>query len=122
MKRVFRVAWILAVNACVAWFMFTRLRSVGFPALSFQLWFEFVFEVTLPAIGIILEIVNWKFARWVNVGCFAVAGIFWIAAAIWWRSDPFFGVILIIGLGLLVVAGLNDIIYRRTKRLSPGTA
>jgi hypothetical protein len=117
-KRIFRVFSISAVNGCVAWFMFTRLRSVGFPAFDFQLWFEFVFEVTLPLIGIVLEAVNWKFARWVNVGCFAAAGIFWLAAAIWWRSDPFFGVLLIIGLGLLVVAGINDTIYRRTKSLS----
>ena len=116
MNRVFRGAWIFLVNACVAWFMFTRLRSGGFPPLSFQLWFEFVFEVMLPAIRIVLEVVNWRFARWVNVGCFVVAGIFWLVAAILVVSDPFFGVLLIIGLGLLVVAGLNDIIYRWTKR------
>lgn len=95
--------------------MFTRLRSVGFPALSFQLCFEFVFEVILPIIGIVLELVNWKFAKWVNVGCFTVAGCFWLAAAIWWHSDPFFFVLLIIALGLLIVAGLTEIVYRRTQ-------
>jgi hypothetical protein len=95
--------------------MFARLRSVGFPALDFQLCFEFVFKVILPTVGIVLEAVNWKFARWVNVGCFAAAGIFWLVAAIWWRSDPFFGVLLIIALGLLAVAGLTEIIYRATQ-------
>jgi hypothetical protein len=54
--------------------MFARLRSVGFPALNFQLCFEFVFEVILPTVGIVLEAVNWNFARWLNVGCFTVAG------------------------------------------------
>ena len=95
--------------------MFTRLQSVGFPALNFQLCFEFVFEVILPIIGIVLELVNWKFARWVNVGCFAVTGCFWLAGAIWWHSDPFFGVLLIVGLGLLIVAGLTEIVYRLTR-------
>jgi hypothetical protein len=115
-KRVFRLAWVLAAYACVSWLMFTRLRSVGFPAeLDFQLCFEFVVEVILPVVGIVLEVVNWKFARWVNVGCFTAAGIFWLGAAFWWRSDPFFGVLLIVALGLLAVAGLTEIVYRGTK-------
>ena len=95
--------------------MFTRLRSVGFPAFNFQLCFEFVFEVILPIIGIVLELVNRKSARWVNVGCFTVAGCFWLAAAIWWHSDPFFGVLLIFALGLLIAAVLTEIVYRRTQ-------
>lgn len=114
-KRISRLAWVLAANGCVAWVMFTRLRSVGFPALNFQLCFEFVFEVILPTVGIVLETVNWNFARWVNVGSFTAAGAFWLLAAIWWRSDPFFGVLLIIALGLLAIAGLTEIIYRATR-------
>ncbi len=113
-KRFLRLAWVLAANGCVAWVMFARLRSVGFPALNFQLCFEFVFEVILPTVGIVLEAVNWNFARWVNVGSFTAAGTFWLLAAIWWRPDPFFGVLLIIALGLLAVAGLTEIIYRAT--------
>jgi hypothetical protein len=111
-KRILRLAWVLAANGCVAWLMFARLRSVGFPAPNFQLCFEFVLEVILPTVGIVLEAVNWKFARWVNVGCFTVAGTFWSLAAIWWHSDPFFGVLLIIALGLLAVAGLTEVVYR----------
>jgi hypothetical protein len=75
--------------------MFTRLANVGFnggrraPELSFEL----LLEVILPMVGIVLELVNWKFARWVNIGSFTVAGCFWLAEAIWWRSDAFFGVL-----------------------------
>jgi hypothetical protein len=115
LKRIFRGAWVSAANTFVAWAMFVRLRSVGFPALNFQLCFEFVFEVILPIIGIVLELGNWEFARWVNVGCFIAAGCFWLTAAVWRRSDPFSGVLLIIALGLLTVGGLTDVIYRATK-------
>jgi|SRR5208283_261448 len=116
MKRIIRLAWVLTANVCVSWLMFTRLRSVGFPAeLDFQLCFEFVVEVILPVVGIVLEVVNWKFAGWVNVGCFTAAGSFWLAAAFWWRSDPFFGVLLIVALGLLALAGLTAIVYIGTK-------
>jgi hypothetical protein len=115
LKRVLRVAWVLTANIFVAGTMFTRLRSVGFPSLNFQLDFEFTFEVILPIVGILLELVNWRFARWVNVGCFTAAGTFWLLAAIWWRSDSFFGVLLIIALGLLTIAGITEIVYRGTR-------
>jgi hypothetical protein len=121
LKRIFRGAWVLAANTFVAWVMFTRLRSVGFPALNFQLSFEFVLEVILPVIGIVLELVNCKFARWVNAGCFIAAGCFWLTAAVWWRSDPFFGVLLIMAFGLLTVGGLTEVIYRVTKGESADT-
>jgi hypothetical protein len=57
--------------------MFIRLWSTGFygGVLAPQLLIEFLFEVVLPVIGIVLELVNWKFARWVNVGCFKCATV-----------------------------------------------
>jgi hypothetical protein len=117
MKRFFRAIWVLAANGCIAWLMLTRLVSVGFNSRvqTPELWVEFLLEVVLPIVGIVLEFVNWKFAKWVNVGSFAVAGCFWLAEAIWWRSDPFFGVLLIIALGLLTFAGLTEVFYRVTK-------
>jgi hypothetical protein len=116
-KRLVRLLWILAANGCVAWFMSTRLVSVGFSGgvRDPELWLEFFLEVAVPVAGIALEVVNWKFARWVNVGCFTVAGCLWLGEAIWWHSDPFFGVLLIIACGLLIIAGLTEIVYRQTR-------
>jgi hypothetical protein len=98
-----------------------RISGVGFPALdfqlalSFQLWFEFAFEVALPVAGVLFEIANWKFAKRINVGCFVAAGCFWLIAAIWDHSDPFFGVLLIIAIGLFLIAGLSELVYRMTR-------
>jgi hypothetical protein len=116
-KKIFRTAWVLAANGSVASLMFFRLRSTGFYGWTHtpQLLIELLFEVILPVFGIVLELVNWKFARWLNVGCFVGAGFFWLVAAVWDRSDPFFGVLLIIALGLLVVAGLTEVVYRATS-------
>lgn len=121
MKGALRGVWVLAANGCLVWVMLTRLASVGFYRDSWdpELWFELLFEVFLPVVGIILKFVNWKFARWVNVGTFTVAGCFWLAGAIWWRSDPFFGVLLIIAVGLLIFGGLTEIIYRWTGNDPP---
>jgi hypothetical protein len=115
-KRIFRIAWVLAANGGVA-STFSRLRSTGFygGTLAPQLFIELLFEVILPVLGVVLELVNWKFARCLNVGCFAGAGCFWLVGAVWDRSNPFFGVLLIIALGLLIVAGLTEVVYRATR-------
>jgi len=120
MKDATRIVWVLAANGCIAWLMYSRLVSVGFNVATHdpELWFEFVLEVILPIVGIVLEVANWKFARWVNVGTFAFGGCFWLAEAIWWRSDGFFGVLLIIALGFLTVAGITEIVYRKTHNFT----
>lgn len=69
----------------------------------------------LPIVGIVLELAGAPFARYVNVGTFAVPGCYWLAEAIWCHSDPFFGVLLIIAFGLFTVAGLTEIVYRTTR-------
>src|ERR1700760_4076576 len=92
-KRFGRLAWIAVVNALVIWVMFVRMRSLGFPAnLDFQWCFESIFELFLPTIGIVFEVLNWRVARWVNVGSFVVAGGYWLLGAVRGRSDPFFWV------------------------------
>jgi hypothetical protein len=83
--------------------------------INLQLCFEFTLEVILPIAGIALEIFNSKFAKLVNVGCFVVAGCFWLVAAVWDHSDPFFGVLLILAIALLIVAGLSSFVYRTTR-------
>jgi len=84
-----------------------------------EVWIEIVLEALLPILGIILEVGRWKSAKWVNVGYLTIAGCFWLAETVWWRSDPFFGVLLIISLGMFILAGLTEIIYRRTKTQFP---
>lgn len=118
MRRGIRFAWVLVVNSAVAWVTFARLRSVGFAALDLQLVFEFVFEMLIPIIGIILEAANLRLARLTNIGCFLVAAVFWIVAAAVDHSDRFFSVLLIFGVGLLLIAGLTEVIYQRTTGTS----
>jgi hypothetical protein len=77
-KRTLRIARVLAANGGVACLMFISLQSTGLYGgeLNPQFLIELLFEIILPVVGIVLELANWKFARWVNVGCFAGAGCF----------------------------------------------
>ena len=79
------------------------------------MWLEFLLELLFPILGIFLELSDNKFANWVNIGVLTLAGTFWLAEAAWWRSDPYFGVLLIISFGLFILAGLTALIYWATK-------
>ena len=97
---------------------FEFLDHTGFSSRDFrdlEMLMEFLLELLLPIVGIVLEISSRKSAKWVNIGSLTFAGAFWLAEAVWWRSDPFFGVLLIMSFGLFILAGLTTIIYRATK-------
>ena len=108
---------MLAANAFVAWFTILRLRA----ALSTretrdaEVWLQILLEVIAPTLGFLLEGVGRKSAKWVNIGWPTVAGIFWLAEALWWHSDPFFGVLLILSLAMFTLGGLMALVYRPTK-------
>ena len=57
-------------------------------------------------VGIVVELVRWRLAKWVNVGYPLAAAFLWLGEAVRWRHDPFFGVLLIMGVGMLTLAGL----------------
>src|SRR6267154_1686262 len=60
-------------------------------------------RVVVPTLGVMHEGVGQKSAKWVNVGWPTVAGVFWLAEALWWHSDPFFGVLLILSVGMFTL-------------------
>jgi hypothetical protein len=116
-KRVFRSLWILAANGILIRLLFSQLFGEPFNRVtqSPELWLEFLLKAIVPVLGIVLELAGWRFARWVNVGYFTLLGFYYCAGAAWWWSDPFHGVLLIMGLGLLIIAGLTELIYRITE-------
>jgi hypothetical protein len=86
--------------------------------LSRNNYMGFSMKAALPVVGIALEFVGSKFARWVNVGYLAASGLFFCEEAIRWWSDPYHGVLLLVGIGLLTMAGLTEIVYRISMRVA----
>jgi hypothetical protein len=119
MKRAIRIVWVLAANGFVAWFTVRRLSGplLDFKSQNFEVRLEFILEILLPILGIVVELIGWKFAKWMNIGCLTLAACFWLAEAVWWNSDPFFGVLLMMSFGWFILAGITEIIYRRTSRV-----
>jgi hypothetical protein len=119
MKRAIRIVWVLATNCFVVCFTVNRLSRelLDLKSQNFEVRLEFIFEILLPVLGIVVELIGWKLARSVNVGYLTAAASLWLGEAVWWHSDPFFGVLLIISVGLFILAGITEIIYRRTSPL-----
>lgn len=113
MQKALRLGWVLLANGLVILVTLARLRSFySAGLLHVQIVLEFVLEVLFPIVGIIAELIDWKFARTINVGYLCAAGCFWMVGALWDHSDPFFGLLLIMSLGMFVGAGLTEIVYR----------
>lgn len=120
MKRIARFIWVLAANAFVAGFTILRLSAAlsSRETRDFEVWLEILLEVIIPVVGIALDGAGRKSAKWVNIGWPTTAAIFWLAEALWWHSDPFFGVLLLLSLGMFTVAGLMVLVYRTEKPAS----
>lgn len=121
MQRGMRIGWIVLANGGVVWFTTVRL----FPELlaakdwnlsgALQFTIETILEIALPIAGIIAEIANWKHSQGLNVGYLLLASCWWLLGALFWRSDPFWGVLLIFGLGFLALTGITFVLYRATQ-------
>lgn len=117
MGKWLRIAWVILVNGSVLTLTVDRLfpQFTVPPVQNPEFWTEIALEVCVPILGIVCELSRWKFASWINVGYLAVGGCLWLGEALRWRSDPFFGVLLLFSLGMFVLAGLTQIIYWRTS-------
>jgi hypothetical protein len=116
MKRAFRLAWIFAANGSVICFSLARLwpAFTSRSATNPEVLLELLLEVLFPVIGIEVELVRWRFAKWVNVGYLVAGGCLWLGEGVYWHSNAFFGVFLIVSLGMFTLASITEIVYRRT--------
>jgi hypothetical protein len=116
--RIIRLLWVLATTGLLVRPMFASYFGEPFNrgAQSLELWASFLVKAAVPASGVILEILGSKYAKWVNVGFWALAGLYYCAGAAYYLSDAYFGVLLIMGVGLLIHAGINFLLYRGRDR------
>lgn len=119
MKRALRLAWVLVANSAIIGFTLARLWPIftNSTVADPEVLLELALEVFFPAMGIVVELLGWKIARWTNVGYPLAAAALWLGEAIWWRRSVWFSAFLLIGLGMLALAGITHVVYQKT--LSP---
>jgi hypothetical protein len=75
--KISRSIWVLLANgsAVLLIYLLTFLGSSGLDNRNRALWFQFALRAIVPILGILLEFVGSRFARWVNVGYFTFVGV-----------------------------------------------
>jgi hypothetical protein len=119
MSRVLRLVWVLVVNGIIVRMAFTSIFGdpLNRATLNRNNLLEFFLKAAIPTVGVALDFAQVRFAKWVNVGYLAALGFYYFEEAIRWWSDPFHGVLLLLGFGLLIAATLTGVVYRVTDNL-----
>ena len=119
-KRGFRSLWVLFANGFVVRRIFISFFGDPFnrATVCTKNEIEFVLRAGLPILGMVFELINSRFARWLNVGYLSAFALLCLADAVKNWSDPYHGVLVLMGGALLVMAYLTDVIYRLTKNRS----
>ncbi len=107
MRRAFRFVWVLGVNGAFVYFIYSQ--HVGDSPIVF------ILKAAAPAVGVVVEAAHWRFAKWVNVGYLTLVTLYWLGGAVYWWSDSYHGVLLIIGVGFMIVTGLTERVYHYTS-------
>jgi hypothetical protein len=70
--KISRSIWVLLANgsAVLIIYVMTFLGSSGLDNRNRALWIQFALRAIVPILGILLEFVGSRFAKWVNVGYF----------------------------------------------------
>jgi hypothetical protein len=128
LMRRLRSAWILLTNGATIYLMYASTQAASTLYHSLQrdsqnkaVWLNFGLEAIIPALGVLLEFLSSRFAKWVNVGFFVFGGVVSAGVGLWNWSNPDYHPRLYLQLGLLalVVAVVNYLLYCRTDS-SPG--
>jgi hypothetical protein len=120
--RILRSTWVLLTNGTAIYLLCGSTQQVTLLNHLLEqdnrnkaLWFHFGLKATIPILGILLEFLGSRFAKWVNVGYFVFVGIVFSTISIWAWSDYHGRIYLLLGLPALGVAGVSYLLYRRPR-------
>jgi hypothetical protein len=124
--RLLRPTWILVTNGLAVHFFYKSTSQVVLLNKLLEqdngnkaFWIRFALWVTIPILGILLEFLGSRFAKWLNVGYFVFLGAVFSAVGIWNWADRYG--IIVLGLVALAFAGSDWVLYRAPSRI-PGTS
>ncbi len=120
--RVLRTIWVALINAAAIYLMYTGARQVAIlnqlleqDERNKRVWLYFSLRITIPILGILLELLSSRLAKWVNVGYFAFAGVVLSAIAVLNWSDYHGRIYLLFGLPALAVSVVTYFLYRPSR-------
>jgi hypothetical protein len=123
--RILRSTWVLLTNALAICILYGGVSQVVHlnhlleqDSKNEAVWFHFALRAIVPALGVLLEFFDSRFAKWVNVGYFVFVGCVSSAISIWAWSDYHGHMLLPVGIAALAVAIVDYLLYRRARTTS----
>jgi hypothetical protein len=120
--RLLRSTWVLLTNGLSIYMMYLGVSQVVLlndlleqDNKNKTLWLHFALRIIVPVLGILLEFLGSRFAKWVNVGFFVLVGSASCAISVWAWSDYHGHVLLLIGIAAFAVAIVDYLLYHGTR-------
>lgn len=112
--RAIRLVWVLGTTAIIVRVLlaFDLGRPLSFAPQSRGLYLCLLLLAAIPITGSILEVFRSRSAKWINTGFWILLAAYYLAGAVFEWSNPFGPLVLIIGIALLIPAGINYLLYR----------
>src|SRR5258708_18359298 len=107
--RILRSVWVSLTNGTAIYLMYGSAQQVVLlnhlleqDSRNKSVWFHFVLRAAIPILGIVLELLGSRLAKWVNIGYFVFVGSVFSAISIWAWPDYHRTVLLLPALPALV--------------------
>ena len=120
--RILRSVWVSLTNGTAIYLMYGGAQQVALlnhlleqDSRNKSVWFHFVLRAGIPILGIALELLGSRLAKWMNIGYFVLVGAIFSVVSIWARSDYHGRILLLQGLAALVVACADYFLYSSTR-------
>jgi hypothetical protein len=102
--KLFRKTWIIVTNGAAVYLLYRSFSQIALlnslleqESRNKTRWFGFSLRAFIPAIGILLELLGSRFAKWVNIGYFFFAGVVLSAVGMLARPDHHAWIYLFLG-------------------------
>jgi|ERR1700675_377782 len=122
--RLLRPTWILITNGLAVHVFYKSTSQVVLLNNLLEqdnknkaFWIRFALWVTIPILGILLEFLGSRLAKWLNIGYFIFLGSVFSAVGIWNWPDHHGIIYLVLGLVALAFAGSDWVLYRAPSRI-----
>jgi hypothetical protein len=127
--RILRSAWVLLTNGAAIYLLFGGTRQDALlnhlleqDNRNSRLWFHFALWATIPVLGIVLEFLGSRFAKWLNLGYFVYFGVVFSGMGILNLPDHHGLISLLFGVVALCVTGVSCLLYRRPRSTPAASA
>jgi hypothetical protein len=122
--RILRLVWVLFTNGAAIYLLYANTRQDALlndlleqHSQNRGLWFHFALWATIPVLGIVLEVLGLRLAKWLNLAYFVYFGVVFTAIGILSWPDHHGFMSLLLGVLALGVTGVSSLFYRRPRSL-----